>query len=95
MRIIHGAEAFEWDHANLEKNWQKHGVAHFECEEIFFNAPLVVAPDDKHSTQETRHYALGKTNRNRHLFVVFTIRGNKVRVISARDMSKKERKWLE
>ncbi|MBU0501939.1 MAG: BrnT family toxin [Candidatus Margulisbacteria bacterium] len=61
-----------------------------ECEEIFFNEPLVV-PDDKHSKMEQRFYALGRTNQDRLLFVVYTIRSNKIRVISARDMNKRER----
>ena len=73
-----------------EKNWFKHRVTTAECEEIFFNEPLVV-PDDKHSKMEQRFYALGRTNQDRLLFVVYTIRSNKIRVISARDMNKRER----
>ncbi|MDI6731686.1 MAG: BrnT family toxin [Candidatus Margulisbacteria bacterium] len=95
IEIFFGAEEFEWDSANLDKNWDKHKVAHFECEEVFFNKPLVVSPDIKHSSHEARFYALGKTNRNRFLFVVFTVKNKKLRVISARDMSKKERKWYQ
>jgi uncharacterized DUF497 family protein len=83
---------FQWDQGNLEKNWLKHGVSPLECEEIFFNQPLVVSPDIKHSDREERMYALGRTDADRYLFVVFTVRGRKVRVISARDMSRKERK---
>ena len=82
---------FDWDEGNLTKNWEKHGVTLFECEEVFFNEPLVVGDDDAHSETEGRHYALGRTDMGRLLFLVFTIRGDKVRVISARDMSKKER----
>jgi uncharacterized DUF497 family protein len=93
IEIFSGAEEFEWDSANLNKNWDKHKVAHFECEEVFFNKLLVVSLDIKHSSHEARFYALGKTDRNRCLFLVFTIRNKKLRVISARDMSKKERKW--
>ena len=93
--VFSGAEEFEWDNANLSKNWDKHRVAHFECEEIFFNKPLVVKFDIKHSNQEIRYYGLGKTNQNRHLFIVFTIRNKKIRVISARDMNKNERKWYQ
>jgi len=91
----YGAESFEWDEANIAKNWEKHKVSHFECEEIFFNEPLVVAPDEIHSKHETRRYALGKTNQERLLFVVFTMRGKKIRVISARDMNKKERRYYK
>ncbi len=82
---------FQWDEYNIEKNWDKHNVSSFECEEIFFNEPLIVADDAKHSEQEIRFYALGKTNRERQLMIVFTVRNNLIRVISARDMSKKER----
>lgn len=93
MGIFNRAEGFEWDEANLHKNWLKHKVAHFECEEIFFNEPLIAAHDISHSEHEDRYYALGKTNNGRLLFVVFTIRNKKIRVISARDMSIKERSW--
>lgn len=84
-------EGFDWDSGNQLKNWRKHQVSDAECEEIFFNVPLVVASDEKHSQTEPRFYALGKTDAARCLFVVFTVRNNRVRVISARDMNKKER----
>ncbi|MEW5949816.1 MAG: BrnT family toxin [Thermodesulfobacteriota bacterium] len=86
---------FEWDQGNLLKNWEKHGVSAAECEQIFFNQPLITAQDEKHSKGEKRCYALGHTDAQRYLFVVFTIRGNRIRVISARDMNKKERKEYE
>jgi hypothetical protein len=82
---------FEWDEGNLNKNGVKHQVTPAECEQIFFNHPLVVSEDVAHSLEERRYYALGHTERRRFLFVVFTIRGNNIRVISARDMNKKER----
>ncbi len=82
---------FEWDKNNAEKNWQKHHVTPSECEEIFFNRPLVVADDISHSEKENRFYALGHTDGSRMLFVVFTVRRNLIRVISARDMNRKER----
>ena len=85
---------FNWDDGNLLKNWEKHGVSASECEQIFFNQPLVVK-DEKHSEQEERYYALGHTDAGRLLFLVFTIRNNLIRVISARDMSKKERERYE
>jgi uncharacterized DUF497 family protein len=87
-----GCAAFDWDEGNLEKNWIKHRVSPFECEQIFFNQPLVVAGDEKHSQKEARYYALGRTDADRYLFVVFTLRGNLIRIISARDMNKKEKK---
>ncbi len=86
---------FEWDRHNAEKNWQKHRVTPSECEQIFFNRPLVVADDVKHSKKENRFYALGHTDAGRLLFVVFTVRRDKIRVISARDMNRKERKVYE
>ena len=82
---------FDWDTGNFEKNRLKHGVSPFECEQIFFNQPLIVAPDEAHSQKETRLYALGQTDMARLLFVVFTVRKNLIRVISARDMSRSEK----
>jgi uncharacterized DUF497 family protein len=79
---------FDWDEANLLKNWERHRVSAFECEQVFFNRPLVTA-------QEYRYYALGQTDASRLLFIAFTIRGKLVRVISARDMSRRERKIFE
>jgi uncharacterized DUF497 family protein len=84
-------KGFEWDKGNSEKNRIKHGVLKAECEQIFFNNPLMINNDEKHSQFENRYYALGKTNKKRMLFVVFTVRNELIRVISARDMSKKER----
>jgi len=86
---------FEWDDGNSEKNWITHGVACGETEEVFFNVPLILALDSKHSKDEERYYGLGVTNVGRTLFVVFTIRGDQVRVISARDMSREERRIYE
>jgi uncharacterized DUF497 family protein len=86
-----GVTGFQWDQGNLEKNWLKHAVSPLECEQVFFNQPLVVAPDLKHSQHEERFFALGRTDIDRYLFVVFTVRRRKLRVISARDMSRKER----
>ena len=83
---------FDWDEGNRDKNWISHQVTSSECEEIFFNQPLVVADDVPHSKDEQRYYALGQTNAGRLLFLVFTIRTELIRVISARDMSRKERK---
>lgn len=82
---------FDWDDGNQEKNWIKHGVSTAESEETFFNQPLIVQEDAEHSQTEQRYFALGRTNRRRRLFVVFTVRDDRIRVISARDMSRKER----
>jgi len=89
---LKGCLGFQWDSGNSVKIWRRHGVSTIECEELFFNQPLFVTTDEKHSQSEERLYALGQTDEGRLLFVVFTIRSNLVRVISARDMSRKERK---
>lgn len=89
---LDGCEGFQWDDGNSAKIWKKHQVAIIECEEIFLNRPFIVAPDEEHSVSEERFYALGCTEAGRLLFAAFTIRGNFIRVISARDMSRKERK---
>lgn len=91
MLDFQSAQGFDWDEGNQDKNWLKHGVSNGECEELFFNLPLIIADDTKHSELERRYYALGQTNAGRLLFLSFTIRVDKVRVISARDMSRKER----
>ena len=74
------------------KRGEKHRVSAPECEQVFFNKPLITGSDKKHSQKEVRFYALGQTDAGRPLFVVFTVRENLIRVISARDMNKKERK---
>lgn len=92
---LHTFQGFDWDHGNHHKNWEKHAVSYTECEEIFFNQPLLISHDTKHSDTEKRYFALGKTNHHRLLFVAFTKRLHLIRVISARDMSKKERAYYE
>ena len=94
-KSIKDCEGFLWDHGNLEKNWTKHKVTRLECEEIFFNLPLIINDDEEHSTIEERYYDLGKSKSERYLFISFTIRNNLLRVISARDMNRKERKIYE
>lgn len=91
INVLTQCEGFQWDSANAEKNWISHQVSQYECEEVFFNEPILLFEDTKHSQSEARKYALGKTNDGRKLFVVFTIRRKLIRVISARDMSKRER----
>ena len=86
---------FEWDDGNRFKNADKHAVSCQACEEVFFNDPLLLFEDIKHSQEEFRMFALGKTNENRKLFVVFTTRESVIRIISARNMSKKERAIYE
>ncbi len=89
MRILSKPTAFEWDKGNINKNFVKHKVTNRESEEIFDNEPLV-SEDIGHSKKETRFQALGTTDEGRFLFLSFTIRKDKIRIISARDMSKKE-----
>lgn len=84
-------EGFEWDEGNKEKNFRKHKVTYREAEEIFENLPLRLYNDPKHSKLEERYPAYGKTNDNKPLTVVFTVRDNKIRIISARPQHKKER----
>jgi uncharacterized DUF497 family protein len=86
---------FDWDEHNSIKNWVKHKVSPSECEQIFFNQPLIVSHDIKHSKGETRFFALGKTDSNRKLFIAFTVRKNLIRVVSARSMSRKEKRSYE
>ena len=76
---------------------EKHGVTKPEVEQIFLNAPLIVAQDLKHSEKEVRFHALGRTDANRWLHVTFTERGKGtlIRPISARDMSKREKAVYE
>lgn len=88
--ILGSVTGFDWDLSNIDKNWKKHKVSVQEAESIFFNEPLVILSDEKHSSQEIRFAAFGKTDDNRKLAVVFTLRGNNIRVISARDMNRKE-----
>ncbi len=93
--ILDECSGFEWDKGNQNKNTEKHGVSSWECEQVFFNKPLLLNEDTKHSSQEKRCYALGKTNANRKLFIAFTIRKPLIRIISARNMSRKEREIYE
>lgn len=95
MLNIPQIQGFDWDYGNVDKNKAKHGVSAGECEELFFNRPLLIEPDHNHSHAEKRHYALGKTNANRLLFASFTIRNDSIRIISARDMSRRERTQYE
>jgi len=86
---------FDWDEGNARKIWEKHYVTPTECEQFFLNRPLIINSDDIHSQSEERFYSLGQANKGRKLFVVFTLRDNLIRVISARDMNRKEREVYE
>lgn len=87
---------FNWDDGNARKN-DKHGVSMAQAEQVFFNVPLLLLEDTAHSQQEPRLYALGKTDDGRAIHITFTLRQNGmlIRVISARDMHRKERAIYE
>jgi uncharacterized protein len=88
---------FDWDDGNQRKNAEKHGVGQVEAESVFFNEPLIVADDAKHSVDDMRFHALGTTSHGRLLHLSFTLRtdGTLIRIISARDMNRKERTIYE
>ena len=86
---------FQWDRGNIDKNLIKHNVENWECEQIFFNKPILVLEDLSPSLSEKRWAAFGKTDADRLLMVVFTKRGKLLRIISARDMNKKEKQFYE
>jgi uncharacterized DUF497 family protein len=92
MIILDKITGFEWDAGNSRKNDQ-HGVSMAEAEQVFFNIPVLMLPDAAHSISEPRYHALGKTIDGRRLHITFTLRGEGklIRVISARDMYRKER----
>lgn len=92
---IKACEGFLWDRGNSDKNWIKHKVSRLECEELFFNLPLIISDDVEHSKSEKRYYSLGRSKAGRYLFISFTIRNRLIRVISARDMNRKEKKIYE
>jgi uncharacterized protein len=87
---LDGCVGFDWDQANAQKNWERHAITPEEAEEVFFQEPLVVRSDVRHGKAEKRYYALGQTTSGRLLFIAFTIRRNLIRVISSRDMNRKE-----
>ena len=91
MVNLNDITGFDWDEGNRDKNWGAHQVSVGECEEVFFNRPLLLQTDPAHSQTEARYYVLGQTDAGRRLFVVFTIRDSKIRVVSARAMSREER----
>ncbi len=92
MMDLNGVTGFDWDNGNERKN-DKHGVSMAEAEQIFFNTPLLLLEDESHSQSEIRLHALGQTDVGRGLHITFTLRqaGTLIRVISARDLHRKER----
>jgi uncharacterized protein len=92
---LEDCEGFDWDDGNSNKNWYLPGVNDQECEEMFSNVPVIVALDQGHSASEARHTALGRTNSGRRLFIAFTVRSKLFRVISAREMNRREGRRYE
>ena len=90
--FLAGLEGFEWDAGNSDKNWQNHEVGQAEAEQVLLNRPVVFAADLKHSRTEARFFTLRRTDSGRHLAIVFTTRDTRARVISARPMSRAERR---
>ena len=86
---------FDWDDGNRDKNQLRHNVLNGECEDVFFNQPLVIISDAKHSNIEKRYAAFGVTDGGRKLIVIFTVRRKLIRVISARNMNRKESRFYE
>ena len=97
MIILGKIAGFDWDLGNSRKSAEKHDVSQSEAEQLFFNAPLLLLVDAEHSQKEARYHALVKTDTARQLHVTFTLRsgGTLIRVISARDMHRKERSIYE
>ena len=88
-------KGFDWNEGNVEKNWVSHHVTRQEVEQVFFNRPLIVADDSEHSQRERRYFVLGQTDEDRALFIAFTVREERIRVISVRDMSRRERRMYQ
>lgn len=91
MLILDKYKAFEWDKGNIDKNYQKHGINPNEAEESFLDERAIILKDIKHSKKEKRYSLIGKTNTKKILFIVFTLRKDKIRIISARKANKRER----
>ena len=92
---VEALTGFDWDDGNVYKNEKKHGINYKKIEEIFFNEPLIVVEDYVHSVDECRCVAFGKDDDGVKVIVVFTTRENRIRVISAREMTKKEKTFYE
>lgn len=95
MLILPEPVSFEWDRGNLDKNYRRHKIANKEAEEVFDNEFKFVFEDKKHSETEKRYGIFGQSKNGKLLSIVFTIRNNRIRIITARNMSKKERRSYE
>ncbi|MEO8587176.1 MAG: BrnT family toxin [Acidobacteriota bacterium] len=92
---LEGCIGFDWDDGNVDKNWGLHRVAFWEAEEVFFNEPLVVRTDPVPAGGERRFVALGRSDAGRLLFLSFAVRRSLIRIISARDMTRRESNTYE
>ena len=88
---LENCNGFDWDEANIRKNRERHEVTPEEAEDVFFHELLVVRSDVRHSKGDKRYYVLGQTSAGRRLFIAFTVRRNRIRVISVRDMNRNEK----
>lgn len=95
MRLFPHPVQFDWDQGNASKNIAKHKIKNEGAEEVFVNQPIVLVKDRRHSQKEQRLMILGKTDKKRLLSVIFTLRDKKIRIVSARPMSRKERRLNE
>jgi len=95
LNKINDLQLFEWDRWNADKVRHKHNVEPLECEEAFFDESKGILKDVLHSNKKERYILLGKTTKKRLLFIVFTVRRGKIRIISARDINKRERGLYE
>lgn len=95
IKILPDAVTFEWDKGNVDKNLKKHQVFDRETEEAFNDESKFIFEDERHSEKEIRYALFGKSDKGRKLSIVFTVRKDKIRIITARDMSKKERRDYE
>ncbi|OGG12689.1 hypothetical protein A3D77_04195 [Candidatus Gottesmanbacteria bacterium RIFCSPHIGHO2_02_FULL_39_11] len=91
---LSGVVEFDWNEANIT-HITNHNVTPEEAEEIFSDKNNVLIEDIKHSQLERRLLIIGKTQKGRILYQIFTRRGNKIRVISSRDINRKEIKLYE
>jgi uncharacterized protein len=91
--LINRCTGFQWNQGNLVKIWQRHRVSPEECEQVFLKQYFYAMPNGEHTTaEEARFKIFGQTQAGRYLSVIFTIRGDLIRIISARDMNRRERR---
>lgn len=95
MKVLPESREFEWDAGNKDKSWEKHRISLEESEQVFGGQDFILFDDTRHSLWETRQLIIGPTIARRLLSIIFTIRNHRIRVISARPASKKERKIYE